>query len=226
MGHTFTNWEIVWSALEENAEKSTAKPMSAYMRHRFPFLGIKTPQRRNLAKNLSLEIPDFASLRNLVELCFQAEAREAHYVGLDILEKNSKLWTAEVFELFEKLIQTHSWWDSIDRISSPLVWKALGRFPDQLYWVDRWSTESDFWLQRTALLYQRTAKEKTDKVRLARYIEQTMENPEFFLRKAIGWALRQYGYTDPQWVREFVTAHPTLSALSVREATRALPDSL
>ncbi len=223
MEHAFTDWQTAWSALEENADSTLAEPMSAYMRNRFPFLGIKTPQRRALAKNLPLKFKNFSSLRNLVEQCYRSDFREAHYLGLDLLEKNAKLWTDEVFDLFEQLILTHSWWDTIDRISSPLVWRALASFPGEISRLDDWSRSSNFWLQRTALLYQRTAKEKTDTVRLSRYIELTLDSPEFFLRKAIGWALRQYGTTNPEWVRDFVRSHPNLSALSLREATRSLP---
>ena len=128
-----------------------------------------------------------------------------------------------MLNLLETLTTTKSWWDSADRLSSPLMWRALRRFPEENGRPDAWIASSDLWLQRAALLYQRTAKAETDTQRLTRYIEATQDSPEFFLRKAIGWALRQYGYTNPEWVRRFVAEHPNLSALSRREALRALP---
>ena len=223
MGPGMKEWQIVWSALEKSAISSQSGPMAAYMKNRFPFLGIQTPARKALLSSLKLEIADFETLRNLVKLCFEAAPREAHYAGLDLLERHHRLWTGEVLNLLETLTTTKSWWDTADRLSSPLMWRALRRFPEENGRPDAWIASSDLWLQRAALLYQRTAKAETDTQRLTRYIEATQDSPEFFLRKAIGWALRQYGYTNPEWVRRFVAEHPNLSALSRREALRALP---
>lgn len=208
MGHALTEWKILCSILEQNADSTKAQAMSDYMRNLFPFLGIKTPERKALVRGCDIKLPDFATLRDLVELCFHAGPRETHYAGLDILEIHSRLWTPEVLDLLEELVTVHSWWDTVDRISSPLLWRALEKFPEEKERPDLWIASPNFWLQRTALLYQRTAKLRTDTARLARYIEQTQESSEFFLRKAIGWALRQYGYTDPDWVRQFVQDHP------------------
>ena len=222
MGHALAEWKNLYSVLSQNADVAKAQAMSVYMRNLFSFLGIKTPERKALVRECGLKLSDFATLRALVELCFQAHPREAHYAGLDILEAHPHLWTPEVIDLLENLVTLHSWWDTVDRISSPLIWRALEKFPEGKDRPDLWIASPNFWLQRTALLYQRTAKSRTDTARLARYIEQTQESSEFFLRKAIGWALRQYGYTDPDWVRRFVQDHPQLSALSRREALRAL----
>jgi 3-methyladenine DNA glycosylase AlkD len=201
-----------------------AEPMARYMRDQFPFFGVKTPRRQELLRVHAARVNDWTQLQRLSELLFTAPQREAHYAALDLLQARRDLWTPEVLLLLERLTLTHSWWDTVDRIAAPLVWQAFQMFPQELARPDRWIEHPSLWRQRVALLYQRTAKEKTDRDRLARYIEATMDSPEFFLRKAIGWALRQYGYTDPEWVRAFVQRRrDRLSALSLREATRALP---
>lgn len=197
--------------------------MARYMRDQFLFFGVKTPLRRRLVKSRARALTCWAELQAVVEVLYAAPQREAHYAALDLLEARPGLWTREVFDLLERLTLTHSWWDTVDRISSPLAWKAFQLFPDELGRAEGWIKHQSFWLQRVALLYQRNAKNRTDRERLARYIEQTMDSPEFFLRKAIGWALRAYGYSDPLWVRAWVESHGhRLSPLSLREATRAL----
>lgn len=199
--------------------------MSAYMRGLFPFFGVKTPQRRALVK-AGGKIASWPELQTTVLQLYSKPQREAHYAALDLLEANFRTWTAEVVPLMENLVLTHSWWDTVDRLASPLMGRALQKFPQHQDRPERWIAEDSFWLQRLALLYQLKARESTDRERLARYITATMASPELFLRKAIGWALRQYGYTNPEWVREFVQEHrESLSALSLREATRALPKS-
>ena len=198
--------------------------MSAYMKERFPFFGVKAPLRRALLK---AEVPAATSWDELVELvmlCFGAPERELHQAALDLLARNSKVWTPDLVDLIEQLVLRHSWWDTVDGLAG-LAGKALARFPERSDRPEVWIGHQSFWLQRVALLYQLSAREATDTERLARYIENTMASREFFLRKAIGWALRQYGYTDPAWVRDFVETHrQQLSPLSVREATRALRD--
>lgn len=109
MGHALAEWKNLYSVLSQNADSTKAWAMADYMRNLFPFLGIKTPERKALVRGCGLEISDFATLRALVGLCFQAGPREAHYAGLDILEAHSRLWTSEVIDLLEELVTLHSW---------------------------------------------------------------------------------------------------------------------
>ncbi len=205
-----------------NADPVNARAMSAYMKNQFPFFGVKAPLRRALMK---ASIPPAATWQELVEcvsLCYAGSERELHHAAIDLLGKNTKVWTSAIVDLLESLVLTHSWWDTVDGLAS-LSGRALARFPEHSERPDSWIEHQSFWLQRVALIYQLQARERTDTERLARYIETTMASKEFFLRKAIGWALRQYGYTDPAWVWAFVESHRSqLAPLSIREATRAL----
>jgi 3-methyladenine DNA glycosylase AlkD len=216
------DFEKIRTALAQEADGPSASAMAAYMKGKFVFFGIKTARRRALMKSHVPRTSDWTQLVTFVELCFAAPQRELHYIAVDTLGDNWRAWTPEVLDLLERLTLTQSWWDTVDPLSSR-AGKALTLFPEQSGRPDQWIEHPDFWLQRLALLYQLRAKEQTDTERLARYVEKTMSSREFFLRKAIGWALRQYGYTDPAWVRAFVDSHRDgLSPLSIREATRAL----
>jgi 3-methyladenine DNA glycosylase AlkD len=213
----------ICQAFASHGQPQDAREMQRYMRDLFPFFGIKTVQRRALVKANSQKSNSWEQLAEWVDELYAQPQREAHYAALDLLEANPKVWRPEVVPLLERLVLTHSWWDTIDRIASPLVPKAFSLFPELADRPEAWTAHEGFWMRRVALLYQRTAGPRTNTDRLSRYIEATMDSPEFFLRKAIGWALRQYGYTDPQWVRQFVETHRArLSPLSIREGTRAL----
>ena len=216
--------QILLGVLAAQADPQNAPAMSKYMRDQFPFFGIRSTQRARLVRSTIGKVSTWPELRYMVELLYAQPQREAHYAALDLLEKNPRVWTEEVIDVMEQLVLTHSWWDTVDRLASPLLGKALDKFPPHRDRPDHWIANESIWLRRVALIYQLKAREQTDRERLGRYIENTMASKQFFLRKAIGWALRQYGYTDPDWVRNFVENHREgLSPLSVREATRALP---
>lgn len=215
--------DALLSALEARSNAEDAVAMAAYMRNLFPFFGIRSTERKALLKKAN-RTANWEDLVWLVETLYAQPQREAHYAALDLLERHSRIWTPEIIPLMERLVLTKSWWDTVDRLASPLMAKALEKFPQHLDRPNQWIAHESFWLQRVALLYQLKARESTDCGRLASYIEKTMLSQEFFLRKAIGWALRQYGYTNPEWVRDFVGRHrQSLSPLSIREGTRALP---
>lgn len=204
------------------ADPQKARAMKAYMRDQFEFLGLPTPLRRQLSKPylVPLTAPE---LKTAVEHLWGLPEREFQYFALGLIEKSRKLWTADLLETWEGLVTGKSWWDTVDALASNVVGPHLARFPHQLPRADRWIESGDFWLQRTALLYQLGYREKTDPARLFAYIDRVASSREFFLRKAIGWALRQYARTDPEAVRSFVLARgDRLSGLSRREALKHL----
>jgi 3-methyladenine DNA glycosylase AlkD len=136
------------------------------------------------------------------------------------LEKHAKKAKKTDIDVFESLITTKSWWDTVDYLASHTMGDHLARHPELIpEYTERWITSDDLWLRRTAILYQLRYKQKTDAGRLFEYISRCKDEKEFFIRKAIGWALREYSKTDEQSVREFV-AVSRLSPLSEREALK------
>jgi 3-methyladenine DNA glycosylase AlkD len=119
------------------------------------------------------------------------------------------------------MVTHQSWWDSVDSLNSFVISKFFVQFPDEIEsTTSKWNQSSNKWLQRMSLLFQLTYKKKTNTTLLAKYIEHCELEEDFFIRKAIGWALRAYAYTDAKWVIQFVKTHPQLSNLSKREALK------
>ncbi len=214
----------VRAELERVAVAADAAPMAAYMRDRNPYLGVKTPARRKASKQLvtaskSFEIDD---VLDLVDALFAEREREFHYVGHDVLSASEKRLRATDLDRVRRLITTESWWDTVDAIA-PTVGAMVLQHPELLDDMDEWIDDADFWIARVAIIHQLRFKERTDVDRLFRYCLHRAADREFFIRKAIGWALRQYARTDPDAVRVFVDRHiEELSPLSVREATKHL----
>lgn len=198
-------------------------PMVAYMRHRFDFLGIPTPQRRALSRNVlaGLPAPSEADLLSVAHACWTLPAREYQYFGTDLLVRHAARLTDRSVPALNRLITTKSWWDTVDALASRVVGSVVARHPDEVATMDSWIGDHDIWLVRTALLHQLRYRTETDAERLFRYCQLQAGHPDFFVRKAIGWALREYARTDPEAVRRFVAEH-RLSGLSVREAVRNL----
>lgn len=211
--------------LSDEADSVRAAEMRAYMKDRFAFFGIGTEPRRRLLKAFVARRggwPKIEDARELSRRLWDESEREFHYCGQELLEKRSRLLTDEDLPLIEHLVSHRSWWDTVDFLATKLSGEILKRQRDQLVpATSRWLDSGNFWLQRTAILCQLKWKNETDLTVLANAIERTRESPEFFLRKAIGWALREYAKTDPDWVRDFVD-RTELSPLSRREALKHL----
>lgn len=231
------------ACLSARANPGQAAKMAAYMKHRFPFFGIAMDERRSLLKGFLAErpipIPDptGSGLRSnrvgsedkpqldIAEALWREPERELHYCALDLLERHAKSLGPEDFPRLESLVTSQSWWDSVDVLAPKVMGAILARHPEWLAEkIGEWLESGDLWLKRTALLCQMKWKERTDVEQLARAIEATKESSEFFLRKAIGWALREYAKTDPDWVCDFVE-RAALSGLSRREALKHLTPS-
>ncbi len=198
--------------------------MKAYMRNQFEFLGIKGPAQKALLKQFVAEqgLPDLAELENMVRSLWTWPEREYHYVALSLLSKRQKQLTPDVVPLLEHLITTHSWWDTVDAIASHNVGQLLLQYPDHREAViTAWRVSENIWLRRTTLLFQLGYKAQTDEALLFSLIQQNQASKEFFIQKAIGWALREYSKVAPEAVQGFVAEAP-LAPLSRREALKWL----
>jgi 3-methyladenine DNA glycosylase AlkD len=206
-----------------NADATIAKGAKAYLLNQFEFYGIKTPLRRKICKEFYKAHPvkDHNELSSLIKDCFAAPQRELHYFAIELLGHHHKLWSTKSIPLIEWMVTHQSWWDSVDSTNSFVISKFFLKFPDQIESTTvKWNRSKNKWLQRMSLLFQLTYKKKTDTTLLTQYIENCQLEEDFFIRKAIGWALRAYAYTDAKWVINFVKAHPQLSNLSKREALK------
>ena len=207
----------------DNADSLTAKGAKAYLLHQFEFYGIKTPLRRSLSKAFYKAHPiiDHNELTTLVKECFTEPQRELHYFAIELLGYHKKLWSKKTLPLIEWMITHNSWWDSVDSTNTHIISRFFLLYPEHISpYTQKWNQSKNKWLQRMSILFQLTYKDKTDTQLLSKYIEHTQLHEDFFVRKAIGWALRAYAYTDPKWVRDFVKTHPSLSNLSKREALK------
>ncbi len=212
-------------AFSAEADPDRAEGMRAYLKNRFAFFGIGTEPRRRLLKAFVTQRggwPKIEEARELSRRLWREPEREFHYCGQELLEKRSRLLTDEDLPLIEHLVTHQSWWDTVDFLATKLSGDILKRHRDRLVpATSRWLDSGNLWLQRTAILCQLKWKEDTDRAVLVEAIERTRGSSEFFLRKAIGWSLREVAKTDPDWVRDFVD-RTELSPLSRREALKHL----
>lgn len=202
-----------------------AVPMSAYMRDQFPFLGIPAPTQKTLAREVlaGLGRPAEPDLVAVALACWARPEREYQYFACGWLRRHARACSAAFIDTARHLIVTRSWWDTVDTLAVHLVGTLVAHHPQLVEHTDAWLHDDDRWLVRAALLHQLTYQEATDATRLFRYCAAQAAHPDFFVRKAIGWALREYARTDPAAVRAFVTTHHSrLANLTVREALRNL----
>lgn len=208
---------------EQHANPADAKAMEAYMKGHFPFFGIKAAPRRQLLahflKEQGMPAPfDPEVLRSL----WAAPQREFHHSAIDIMQKQVRSINESDIALLEELIVTKSWWDTVDGLSSWIVGPYFLKFPNHKAEItDQWTVHDNMWLRRASIIFQLGYKEKTDTELLFRHIRLNLGSKEFFIYKAIGWALREYAKTDAEAVMQFVST-TELSPLSRREAMKHL----
>ncbi|NHN30124.1 DNA alkylation repair protein [Paenibacillus sp. S3N08] len=198
--------------------------MKQYMRNQFEFLGISSPARVALTKPWVKEFKGMVEdqLEQAVKMLWDLPEREYQYAAVSLLEEHKKKSGIDHIDLLEWLMINKSWWDTVDTIASHLVGSYFLRYPEQVaVYTEKWMVSGNLWLQRTALLFQLAYKKHTDVERLFSYIAMCKDSEEFFIRKAIGWALRELSKSDPQAVLRFVKQH-TLSPLSYREALKVI----
>ena len=208
-------------AFEEAKDPEKAEKMAAYMKDQFPFFGIQATERRKISGPL---FTSWQVMKKPVDWAFVHELwlmpeREYQYVAMDLLKRvEKKLGRGDAEEL-KTLIETKSWWDTVDGLASGPVGRLVKTDRETVKEMDAWVTDANLWVRRTAILHQLSYKDATDEARLFAYCRRHAEDPAFFIAKAIGWALREYAKTNPEAVRDFVNATP-LRPLSRREALK------
>ena len=213
-------------ALTEVALPEKAAGMAAYMKSAMPFLGVCTPVVRKTVRLLAKTHP-FDSVRELqataMELWRQAEFREERYGAIMLTDSHLSKGEMGLLPFYAVVIQDGQWWDYVDSIA-PRLCELLQKDRDVMEPLLRaWSVHPNFWFRRASIIAQLHAKGATDTHLLGSVIQANLTDQEFFIRKAIGWALRQFARTDPDWVRHYVGQHAhRLSPLSQREALKHL----
>ena len=218
--------KAIRTGLAELAAPAKAPAMQAYMKSAMRFRGVAKPERSVLLKRVLADhiLPDRVTYSaTVLELWRTAEFREERYAAIDLSGHRAyRRWQdPDLIPMYEEMIVSGAWWDHVDELAIRRIGPILraGRAlvtPTVL----SWAADRDLWRRRTAIICQIGAKEETDTDLLTRTIEPAIAEPEFFLRKGIGWALRDYAKTAPDWVRSFVDGHPRLSGLSRREALK------
>lgn len=215
--------ENIQSALEPLRDEQNAEKMEKYMRNLFPFLGIKTPERKQAFKSVLKEYgkPDEHRRKSMVEDLWQLDEREYQYIAMELLSQK-KLYEEHDLNFIEYLIITKSWWDTVDGLASNTAGTYFSQHPELIdTQTKRWIHHENMWLNRTAILFQLKYKDQTNFELLKRYCLIHKDSKEFFIQKAIGWALREYSKTSPEAVRIFIEQNE-LPPLSKREGLKII----
>ncbi len=215
---------LIINSFSSHANQKDAIPMKRYMKNQFEFFGIQSKQRRKLQREFMKKenLPALDQIEGIIKELWALPQREFQYFGMELLEKYVNKVDKEIATLFEYMIVTKSWWDTVDMIAARLVGPVFGRFNDLIVpCTEKWMYYGNMWLQRSAILFQLKYKKETDTELLFSYIQALADSREFFIQKAIGWVLREYSKTDPGAVVKFVNS-TSLAPLSKREALRVV----
>ena len=206
----------------QEADQERASAMSAYMKNKFSFYGIPAPKRKELLKHavIGLQFSGTDELHELLLEMWGRPQREWQYAALFMAEKFKKLWNQESLAVFETMAINASWWDTVDTISTHCIGDFFKRYPEQKEsFLHHWENSKNLWLMRVCIIHQLAYKKATDTDYLIKIVFINQDSKEFFIQKAIGWALRQYAKVDPFWVKTFVMLND-LKPLSKREALK------
>ncbi|MEV1178754.1 DNA alkylation repair protein [Nonomuraea sp. NPDC049784] len=215
-------------ALQDAAEPGKAEAMRAYMKSSMPFLGAQAVARRAALRRVFSEhrldsAPEWR--RAVLGLWREAEYREERYAAVELSGHHlyRDFQTLYTVPMYEEMIVTGAWWDLVDELATHRIGGLLAAFPDSMRpLMLEWAHDGDLWKRRTAILCQNRFKQRTDTALLYACIEPSLADNDFFARKAIGWALREYAKTNPADVIRYVNAKG-ISGLSRREALKNLP---
>lgn len=208
----------------QSANPDNAFYMKKYMKDKFEYFGIQTRPRRELTKPFLKKdtLPTIENLDVLIRELWAKPQREFQYFGIELVEKYSKQLNKNNLPLIEFMVTNKSWWDTVDGIATRVVGDLFRNYPELIIPVTKkWMASDNLWLQRTSILFQLKYKSLTDIDLLFKFIKTLEGSKEFFINKAIGWALREYSKTDPQIVIKFVNSH-NLAPLSKREAMKVI----
>ena len=223
MNQSMEKYLAVKKRFEEQEDRENAVRMSKYLRDQFAFYGLPTPKRKALYKDFLREDKKSARIDwAFLDQCYADGHREFQYLVGDYLRTMQDLLTYEDIPKIRTYIKAKQWWDTID-----LFDQVVGRIGLQDSRVDdlmlEWSLDEDFWLRRIAIDHQLGRKEKTNTELLEKILVNNLGSREFFINKAIGWSLRDYSKTDPEWVRDFIRTYgEKMDKLSVREGSKYL----
>lgn len=223
MSHAYSIEDVI-ATFSRRANSQIAEGQKAYMMHQFEFFGIKSPERKDLQRPFLLQknLPPKKEAFHMVTQLWKEPQRELQYCAMELLYKYHRHFEKGDIVLMEYLITHKSWWDTVDYIASNAVGSYLLVFMEERdSVVERWLDSNSIWLQRACLLFQLKYKQKLDTQKLEEIIYRLQGSKEFFINKAIGWILREYSKTNPQWVIRFVDKTP-LAPLSHREALKVI----
>nr|WP_314114224.1 DNA alkylation repair protein [uncultured Leptotrichia sp.] len=210
--------EMIQHKNEEQAQK-----MSKYMLNKFEYIGIKTPERREIFKSFFKEYKNEEKIDwEFVNKCWENKYREFQYIAADYLKNMKDKLTIDDIPKFKQLILKKSWWDTIDNLDMTIGALALKDSNVNKILLE-WSIDENIWLRRIAIDHQLLRKEKTNTELLEKILKNNLGQAEFFINKAIGWALRDYSKTNPEWVKNFIEKNKEkMAKLSIKEASKYL----
>ena len=210
--------EMIQHKNEEQAQK-----MSKYMLNKFEYIGIKTPERREIFKNFFKEYKNKEKIDwEFVNKCWENRYRDFQYVAADYLKDKKDKLTIDDIPKLKQFILKKSWWDMIDNLDMTIGALALKDSNVNKILLE-WSLDENIWLRRIAIDHQLLRKEKTNTELLEKILKNNLGQAEFFINKAIGWALRDYSKTNPEWVKNFIEKNKEkMAKLSIREASKYL----
>jgi len=212
------------NTFKENQNNDIALQQAKYMKNHFEFFGLKSPVRKKLSRTFLVKkyLPPKKELNAYIKILWEKAQREYQYFAMEFAFKYVKQLEVSDIELFEYMITTKSWWDSIDFIAPNLLGAYMKAFPEKRdAIIEKWLNSNNIWLQRSCILFQLKYKQDLDTVFLEYIINSLLGSKEFFINKAIGWVLREYGKTNPEWVLAFAEK-TTLSNLSRKEGLRII----
>jgi len=211
---------------QSHANGANAAAMKKYLRNQFEFYGIKTPQRKLIQKSAfpkteKSEVPSEEDLRDVLVTLWDQPQRELQYFALGYARSHLNSMSPSFLETLKYCVTTKSWWDTVDAVASQLVGPLVLKHPILTPTMEEWINSENMWLRRTAIIHQLSFKKQTNEERLFAFCVKCASEQDFFIRKAIGWALREYSKTSPKAVKDFVKLHKkVLSPLSRKEALK------
>ena len=213
----------LYEEMIQHKNEEQARQMSKYMLNKFEYIGIKTPERREIFKNFFKEYKNEEKIDwEFVNKCWENKYREFQYVAADYLKNMKDKLTRDDIPKLKQLILKKSWWDTIDNLDMTIGALALKDSNVNKILLE-WSLDENIWLRRIAIDHQLLRKEKTNAELLEKILKNNLGQAEFFINKAIGWALRDYSKTNPEWVKNFIEENKEkMAKLSIKEASKYL----
>ena len=211
-------------SIESRFNPRIASEMSAYMRNQFEFAGVNAPARTEILREVSSRFgkPTQSQIIKVMRMLWELDEREYQMLACEFLNKNKKVLSASFVSTHVKYFITHkSWWDSVDSLR-PAIGYVVSENRELDKVIFNWIESDNKWLVRSALIHQLVLKDKVDASKLFKLCEKRQSDSEFFIAKAVGWALRDYSYVDPTAVKKFIKSHSNLTPLAKREGMKAI----